>query len=240
MNKSKQTQGVATLGRLLFLASLGVFAVAAARNPQIGYAATNTTVSQAGSAPTQDAPATPAGAASAGAAAYQANCAICHQSNRQGLPPTFPSLVGVNKKYTDAEITGIIHNGKGRMPALANVDAATAQSIIDYLKSADLAPDATTPAPSTFGNRAEVEGAKVYDGNCAICHGEDLLGAPSNYPVLLGVRTRLTDQQILSNIHNGKGRMPAFPNLSAADTAAILRFLGKPNAAKPDAAKPGV
>ena len=44
------------------------------------------------------------------------------------------------------------------------------------------------------------------------------------------MRDRLTDQQILANIHNGKGRMPAFPKLSDADTTALLRFLNKSSA----------
>ena len=31
-------------------------------------------------------------------------------------------------------------------------------------------------------DRSEIAGAAVYTRNCAICHGDDLLGAPSNYP----------------------------------------------------------
>lgn len=52
------------------------------------------------------------------------------------------------------------------------------------------------------------------------------MGAPSNYPGLMGVRQRLSDEQIVDNVHNGKGRMPGFPKLTKADTAALLRFLG--------------
>ena len=69
-------------------------------------------------------------------------------------------------------------------------------------------------------------GGKLYAKNCAICHGDDRLGAPSNYPALLGVRSRLEDTQIAEIIRKGKGRMPGFPKLTQIDTAAILRFLG--------------
>jgi quinoprotein glucose dehydrogenase len=76
------------------------------------------------------------------------------------------------------------------------------------------------------GNRNEKAGAAVYDKHCAICHGDDLRGDPSNYPGLIGVRNRLGDEQIATIVHDGKGRMPASPKVDAVETAALLRFLG--------------
>ncbi|MBB5319207.1 c-type cytochrome [Tunturibacter empetritectus] len=162
---------------------------------------------------------------SLGANVYQSQCSICHGGDRKGSPPAFPSLIDERKHLSDAQITEIIHNGKGRMPSFPNVEAARLTAVLEYLKTGDTGGSATTSAPKS-ANRNEIAGAKIYDKNCAICHGDDLLGAPSNYPGLLGVRLRLTDQQILANIHDGKGRMPAFHKLTAADTAALLRFLG--------------
>ena len=159
-----------------------------------------------------------------GSNVYQSQCAICHGGDRRGAPPAFPSLVDVDKRLTDAQITAIIHGGKGRMPSFPNVDLARLTSLLQYLK--DPTQEGTHPAAAPSPNPKELVGAKIYAHNCAICHSADLLGAPSNYPGLVGVRTRLTDAQILANIHNGKGRMPAFPNLTDADTAALLRFLG--------------
>jgi quinoprotein glucose dehydrogenase len=105
------------------------------------------------------------------------------------------------------------------------VQEARLTALLDYLKTGKEEPGAAHAALLS-PDRKELAGAKVYDRNCAICHGEDLLGAPSNYPGLVGVRTRLSDAQILANIHNGKGRMPAFLKLTDADTSALLRFLG--------------
>jgi len=156
---------------------------------------------------------------------YQSQCSICHGGDRKGSPPTFPSLIDEEKRLTEAQIVEIIHSGKGRMPALPNVDGEGLKAVLAYIRTGD-GGGAVGAAAAPKMNRAEVAGGKVYEKNCALCHGEDLLGAPSNYPGLIGVRARLTDQQILDNVHHGKGRMPAFPKLADADTAALLRFLG--------------
>ena len=167
---------------------------------------------------------------SPGAAVYRSQCAACHGMDRKGSPPAFPSLVDYQKHLTDAQVTTIIHNGRGRMPSLPNVTDARLVTLLDYLKTGkdDGGSGHIAAAPSP--NLKEIAGARVYAKNCALCHGEDLLGAPSNYPGLVGVRGRLPDKQILANIHQGKGRMPAFANLSNADASALLHFLGESSA----------
>jgi glucose dehydrogenase len=186
---------------------------------------------------------------SVGSTLYQIQCASCHGTDRRGSPPTFPSLIKVDKRLSDAAITELLYTGKGRMPSFPNVTGTSLAALLHFLKTdPGLAnaeqdggggkrpnagdteqrgrpPQEAVTAP-VAGNRAEIAGARLYDKNCAICHGEDLLGAPSNYPALVGVRQRLGDGQILKDIHDGKGRMPAFKKLNDADSAAILRFLG--------------
>jgi glucose dehydrogenase len=166
---------------------------------------------------------------SLGSTVYQSQCAICHGGDRKGNPPTFPSLIDEQKRLSDTQVTAIIQNGKGRMPSFPNVEAARLTAVLEYLKTGDDGGSKAAGVSLRSGIRTEIAGAKVYDHNCAICHGDDLLGAPSNYPGLIGVRTRLADKQILDNIHNGKGRMPSFHKLTDADTAALLRFLGDSN-----------
>ena len=162
---------------------------------------------------------------SVGFRVYQRQCSICHGGDRKGSPPAFPSLIEEQKRLSDGQISEIIHNGKGRMPSFPNVQGTALTSVLEYIKTGK-GGMASTMMPANTVNRSELTGAKVYDKNCALCHGEDLLGAPSNYPGLIGVRGRLSDQQILETIHNGKGRMPAFLRLTHADSEALLRFLG--------------
>ena len=171
---------------------------------------------------------------SLGATVYQSQCALCHGGDRRGSPPSFPSLIEYQKRLTDAEVTSIIHNGKGRMPSFPNVANARLRALLDYMKTGK---DEALPghAPISSPNLKEVRGALIYSSNCAICHGDQLEGAPSNYPGLLGVRARLSDTEILDNIHHGKGRMPSFSKLSNADATALLRFLGASTAPMIDA-----
>jgi mono/diheme cytochrome c family protein len=121
------------------------------------------------------------------------------------------------------------------MPSFPNVTDTRLEALLTFLKTgrdpiSSAARGGTSEQrvaqPIQTGNRTEVVGARLYQKNCAICHGDDLLGEPSNDPALIGVRSRLGDDAILESIHNGKGRMPAFKKLTDADTSAILRFLG--------------
>ncbi|MGI4829424.1 MAG: c-type cytochrome [Janthinobacterium lividum] len=171
-----------------------------------------------------------------GVTAYQTQCAICHGGDRKGAPPAFPTLVDLQKHLTDAQIIAVIHNGKGRMPSFPGVDDARLAALLVYLKTGKADGSIMQTAAMHSPDRGEIAGAKLYTRDCAICHGDDLLGAPSNYPGLVGVRGRLGDAQILAQIHNGKGRMPALTRISDTDASSILRFLGQPSATPVEAA----
>ena len=47
--------------------------------------------------------------------------------------------------------------------------------------------------------------------------------------MLTGVGQRLSRAQIVTLIHDGRGRMPGFPKLEAEDLHALLQFLGSPD-----------
>jgi glucose dehydrogenase len=161
---------------------------------------------------------------SPGQVLYQTQCAICHGGDRKGNPPAFPSLVDIDHHLSTQQIAATIEGGKGRMPGFPSIQSDRLNQLVDYLVHPTQS--SATEVFDTGGK--DPIGQSLYAKNCALCHGDDRAGEVSNYPGLLGVRTRLTDAQILANIHNGKGRMPAFPKLTPTDTAAILRFLGPP------------
>jgi quinoprotein glucose dehydrogenase len=68
-------------------------------------------------------------------------------------------------------------------------------------------------------------GATLYQQQCAGCHGVDRKGAPPEFPQLTDIGSRMFDVLIGMTIQNGKGRMPAFPQLSEADRNAIVAYL---------------
>lgn len=161
---------------------------------------------------------------------YESQCSTCHGTNRQGSPPAFPSLVGVSQRLDDNKIMQAVHQGKGRMPSFPAIDGKRQIALLEFLKTPESNREESSASPAanrvTGPNRGETTGEKVYGRDCALCHGDDLLGAPSNYPSLIGARSWLGDKLILETVRDGKGRMPGFPHMSDADAAALLRFLG--------------
>ncbi len=65
-------------------------------------------------------------------------------------------------------------------------------------------------------------GARLYQDNCAACHGPDRKGAPPAFPSL--IESALTDGQMAATIRAGRGRMPAF-NLQDDAMTALLGYV---------------
>ncbi|MCU1322739.1 MAG: Glucose dehydrogenase, PQQ-dependent [Acidobacteriaceae bacterium] len=70
-----------------------------------------------------------------GSTVYQNQCAACHGADRKGSPGAFPSLVSVDQRFSDAAITEVVHNGRGRMPSFPRVTDARLEALLNYLKT---------------------------------------------------------------------------------------------------------
>jgi glucose dehydrogenase len=181
--------------------------------------------------------------------AYDRLCASCHGDHREGSPPAFPSLIGVDKRLSYAEIAAAIRQGKGRMPAFPMVNDATLPALIHYLEHGKDAagqgisdkPDkqemsAGSPAAGASSRPAgtsDAAGAQSYGEHCAICHGDQREGISPSFPALIGIGNRMPRTQVLQFIHQGKGRMPGFPKLQGAELDALLRFMEVPEHLSP-------
>ena len=73
----------------------------------------------------------------------------------------------------------------------------------------------------------QASGKGIYQSQCTICHGDDMKGSPPLFPSLVGIRDRMTQEQIKERIEKGQGRMPAFPNLTSEETNALLKFISE-------------
>jgi quinoprotein glucose dehydrogenase len=62
-------------------------------------------------------------------------------------------------------------------------------------------------------NTSENTPKALYMNQCAICHGEKMMGSPPAIPSLVSVGERLSSADVAATIKNGKGRMPGFANL---------------------------
>ncbi len=82
---------------------------------------------------------------------------------------------------------------------------------------------AQTPAP--VDQTLFDTGQTLFETNCAGCHQAAGTGLPPVFPALAG-NENLTDLALIAgNVHNGKGSMPAFPNLTSADIAALATYV---------------
>lgn len=66
-------------------------------------------------------------------------------------------------------------------------------------------------------------GARVYQENCAACHGSERQGNAPLYPSLRDVG--LEHAEIRAIVREGRNIMPAFPQLSATETDAVVAYL---------------
>ena len=68
-------------------------------------------------------------------------------------------------------------------------------------------------------------GEDTYQQLCASCHGDHREGSPPAFPSLVDVDKRLSDANLASVIHSGKGRMPPFPMVDDAAMSALIHYL---------------
>ena len=128
---------------------------------------------------------------------YKDQCAMCHGENRAGDPPTFPTLVGIEKRMTVQKITDAIRQGTGRMPSFPDITGDHLQALLDYLRTDAAAPNKELGSAPIAPTESNVAGSAAYQEHCAICHGDQMEGIPPSFPMLKGVGNRLSESQII-------------------------------------------
>jgi glucose dehydrogenase len=78
---------------------------------------------------------------------------------------------------------------------------------------------------SLFEDKGERGAKAIYLSQCAVCHGENMRGAPPDIPGLDGIGNRRSTAEIAVAIRGGKGRMPGFPNLYEDQLNGLVEFL---------------
>src|SRR5687768_158989 len=80
-------------------------------------------------------------------------------------------------------------------------------------------------APAFGQAAAPAPGQALFEQNCAICHKADGSGTPPIFPALAGNQNLSDLALIVTNVHQGKGAMPPFPNLTAEEIATIATYV---------------
>ena len=69
-------------------------------------------------------------------------------------------------------------------------------------------------------------GARIYQVNCAMCHGQKREGKPAaSYPALQNIQKKLTKEEILKIMNTGKGFMPTFAHLKKEEKDLLADYL---------------
>ena len=83
----------------------------------------------------------------------------------------------------------------------------------------------------------------IYERNCSSCHGKDLSGTPPEFPALTRLNKKYNDDQTLTIIRGGVGRMPGFGgSLNGESLRAVTKFLltGEDSKVSNDVNKPSI
>ncbi|HTU64933.1 MAG TPA: PQQ-binding-like beta-propeller repeat protein [Steroidobacteraceae bacterium] len=91
---------------------------------------------------------------STGKSVYLRDCAACHAENRQGSPPQFPSLVGIETRFDAAQFAERVRKGGGRMPGFPNLQDDAIHALREYLATgADLPAGKPDSSPANLAYR---------------------------------------------------------------------------------------
>jgi len=116
-----------------------------------------------------------------------------------------------------ADLPGFAGGAEWGGPA---VDPATGVLYVNENDTAWLVGLTIPPPPGS-------EGEKLYQSQCSVCHGINRAGSPPTIPSLRGIEGKLNDQEIAETVRGGKGRMPAFTNLSDKQVEELVRYVSK-------------
>ncbi|MBO9641395.1 MAG: PQQ-binding-like beta-propeller repeat protein, partial [Siphonobacter aquaeclarae] len=65
---------------------------------------------------------------------YRQHCSACHGPDRKGNHDgSYPSLLGVGQRLSDAAIAGVLQKGRGMMPSFTHLKEEERKAVIDFL-----------------------------------------------------------------------------------------------------------
>jgi quinoprotein glucose dehydrogenase len=74
-------------------------------------------------------------------------------------------------------------------------------------------------------NTQAKSGKQLYLNDCASCHREDLAGTPPEFPSLQYISSKLDENEVMTIMRQGAGRMPSFARLRPEEIHAIMRYV---------------
>jgi ubiquinol-cytochrome c reductase cytochrome c subunit len=163
-----------------------------------------------------------------GATTFAQRCATCHGSGGEGRG-SFPPLQGSPRLADAGELASFIRQGGGGMPSFASLPEEEIQALVLYVQETwgegpqVPATDSESAPPALEGD--PTTGAALFSARCVSCHGSRGEGR-GPYPALKDNPAVGDIAAVESLILQGRGGMPAYPELSPEDLADLVAYLG--------------
>ncbi len=162
-----------------------------------------------------------------GSQLFQNNCAVCHGAERQGKPPTFPSLVDINQKLSKNQISELLKTGRNSMPGFSHLSESERNAIVAYIYGEDIESGIVT-AVSPIEN-----GKSLFIANCTECHQQDQKNSFTTQqrgwgmkpPNLNGVSDWISAGQFKQILNIGPCYMPSFVAMEDKNKEDIYAYL---------------
>ncbi len=158
-----------------------------------------------------------------GESVFLAECKVCHGINADGIDGKAANL---NKRIAASSVKYVIENGSNNQLLGFMMPMPDRNGLMNANSGYAPITDAEIEKVSAYvANGMTGEGADVFAGTCAMCHGADGTGVDS-----MGPNIKKFDIALVTNVlNNGKkaniGAMPKFERLNAKQKEAVGAYI---------------
>lgn len=154
---------------------------------------------------------------------YRINCAGCHERDRSGNPPHYPSLIDIKGELSKNEVRERIENGDDQMPDFSHLSQNERDAIVAFLF------DETTEGVEL--SRSGM-GESIFKSNCSSCHRATTSdpSPPNTYGCMepapmAGATKRFSEDEFFNILAKRVCYMPSFGHLTSLERESLYGYI---------------
>ena len=158
-----------------------------------------------------------------GEASFTVNCAPCHGLQADGMDGKAADL---HQRLSEKSVKHVLMNGSNNNMLGTGMMMPDRNGLVNMSTSAPIT-DAEIDAVSKYvaGGFKDTEGAAVFAGACASCHGSDGKGMEMVAPNIAQMSPAVVDMVLKSGKKGVMGSMPAFKNFNEVQYKALDAYV---------------